>query len=395
MRLIDMASYWSKQTHETYQGKIKVIRAFELDFDVPVLSATPLEKPPNGRKTPLVWCQEAYSLWHSPNKRNEYPKLSTLAFSTIRQLRSAASQFLTWDMMVARPSGAFMDNHKCVIEQPCQPTDGLGYTLLASGMCAWIGDQTRPSMALLDRHIRHLDRSLDQRYLGATNQLEKSELAQAGLANLLLWLGWLGSSKAFGLTWADLRVIEPRDSATVDLPVGCGLVSCRLAPETKSARTHQCDVPLAYKTLSGLHIGKWFHCTRRTAGFDGNWRQSTRPIFLRPNGSKWTSRFFRDGFLYPLLHEQRAQGDPYLWPFDGSPGNSIAIKFWSLHCYRRGARSHVSRGGRFGRHRFRKANDNQIYLHARWRRRRSAKAIDKMYLQWPLRDRIKLTLYSQ
>jgi hypothetical protein len=173
------------------------------------------------------------------------------------------------------------------------------------------------------------------------------------------------------------------------------LVSCRLGPETKSARTHRSDVPLAYKTLSGLHIGKWFHRARRAAGFARDWRRSHRLIFLRPNGTKWTSRYFRDRFLYPSLHEQQANGDPYLLPFDGSPGNSIEAKFWSLHCYRRGARSHVSRGGRFGRYRFRKANDTQIYLHARWRRRRSSEAINKMYLQWPLRDRIKLTLYSQ
>lgn len=395
MRLLDMAHYWSQRTHDAYQGKLQVIRAFEADFDISVLRATPLLRPPNGREIPLMWCQEAYSLRHSPNKRNEDPELSTLAFSTIRQLRSAASQFLTWDMMVSCPNEAFMDNHKRIIQQPCRPTDGLGYTLHASGMSARIGDQTRPSLALLDRHIRALDRALDHRYLSATTHMERLELALAGLANLLLWLGWLRSSEAFGLAWSDLHVIEPCDSAIVDLPEGCGLVSCRLGPETKSARTHRADVPLAYKTLSGFHIGKWFHRARHTTGLDGDWRRSSRPIFLRNTGSRWTSKYFRDRFLYPSLHAQRAGGDPYLQPFDGSPGNSIENKVWSLHCYRRGARSHVSKGGRFGRYRFRKANDNQIYLHARWRRRRSAEAIDKMYLDWPLRDRIKLTLYSQ
>jgi hypothetical protein len=336
-----------------------------------------------------MWCQEAYSLRHLPD-----PELSTLAFSTIRQIRSAASQFLTWDMMVACPNAAFMDNHKWIIEQPCSPTDGLGYTLHATGMSARIGNQTRPSMALLNRHIRHLHRSLDRCYLAATNQMACLELAQAGLANLLLWLGWLGSSEAFGLAWANLRVVKPRDSATIDLPNGCGLVSCLLGPETKSARKHRADVPLAYKTLSGFHIGKWFHRARRSAGLHGPWQGSLQPIFLRNSGAKWTSCYFQEQFLYPSLHEQRANGDAYLRPFDGSPGNSIESKIWSLHCYRRGARSHVSRGGRFGCHCFRKANKNQIYLHAWWRRCHSAQAIDQMYLEWPLRDRIKLTLYS-
>lgn len=395
MRLIDMAHYWSKRTHETYQGKLRVIRTFESHYGIRVLRPTPLLRPPNGREIPLMWCQEAYSLRHSPSKRNEDPALSTLAFSTIRQLRSAASQFLTWDLMVARPSAAFMDNHKRVIEQPCRPTDGLAYTLHATGMGTRIGNQTRPSVALLDRHVRHLDHTLDQQYLASTSLLTRYALALAGLANLLLWLGWLRSSECFGLTWSDFRVIEPCDSATVDLPLGCGLLSCRLGPETKSARTHRSDVPLAYKTLSGFHPGKWFHRARRAAGIGPQWRQSPRCLFLRPSGAQWTSRFFRERFLYPSLHAQRAAGDPYLRPFDGSPGNSIENKLWSLHCFRRGARSHVSRGGRFGRYRFRKATTTQIYLHARWRMRRSSEAIDKMYLEWPLRDRIKLTLYSQ
>jgi hypothetical protein len=250
-------------------------------------------------------------------------------------------------------------------------------------------------MALLDSHIRSLDRSLDQQYLSASTLLRRADLALAGFLNLLFWLGWLRSSESFGFTWSDMCVIEPCDSATIDLPAGCGLVSCRLGPETKSARTHHSDVPMAYKTLSGLHIGKWFHRARRAAGLGPQWRASLWPIFLRPTGTLWTSRYFREHFLYPSLYEQRAAGDPYLCPFNGSPGNSIENKFWSLHCYHRGARSHVSRGGRFGRYRFRKANKNQIYLHARWLLHRSSEAIDKMYLQWPLCDRLKLTLYSQ
>jgi hypothetical protein len=142
MPLIDMAHYWLTRTHQTYQGKLQVIQAFESDYNICVLRPTPLLRPPNGCKIPLMWCQEAYSLRHSRNTRNEDPEMSTLAFSTIRQLRSAALQFLTWDLMVACPNAAFMDYHKRMIEQPCRPTDGLAYTLHATGMGARIGDQT-------------------------------------------------------------------------------------------------------------------------------------------------------------------------------------------------------------------------------------------------------------
>jgi hypothetical protein len=67
---------------------------------------------------------------------------------------------------------------------------------------------------------------------------------------------------------------------------------------------------------------------------------------------------------------------------------------WSLHCYRRGARSHVSRCGVYEQHRFRKASTTQVYEHTRWRRCRSGKVMDVIYHNWTIRDKIKLTLYS-
>jgi hypothetical protein len=82
-----------------------------------------------------------------------------------------------------------------------------------------------------------------------------------------------------------------------------------------------------------------------------------------------------------------------LLAFDGTPGNTIGSKFWSLHCFRRGARSQVSRGGNFGRHRFRKALKSQVYEHGRWRRRRSSEAIDVIYDQWTVLQSIQITLY--
>ncbi len=152
----------------------------------------------------------------------------------------------------------------------------------------------------------------------------------------------------------------------------------------------------AYKTLSGYHLGKWFHRARTAAGLGANWRHSSECILSHADGTPWTSRYFRKKFLYPSLHHQRSAGDPYLRPFDGTPGNNIEAKFWSLHCYLRGARLHVSHGGKFGCHRLRRAAKDEVYEHGRWHRwhrRRSGEAIDKIYQSWPLRDRLKLTLY--
>ena len=392
MRLIDMAHHWSLGTHATYQTKLRIIRNFEQRYGVSVLRSTPLVCPPSGLEIPLMWCQEAYGLRKSPSKRNIGSDMN-LAFSTIRQLRSAASQFLTWDMMISRPDRAFMDQQRRVIEQPCRPTDGLSYTLYTGGLRARVGDQTQPSVALLDCHVRALDQELNQSYLRCHTPHEKRAYALGGLANLLLWRGWLRSSEIICVAWCDLLIIEPEDSATFDLPPGCGMVSCRLAAETKSSRSHRPDVPMAYKTLSGYHLGKWFHRARTSSGLGSNWHLSSARILTHANGTPWTSLSFRQQILYPSLHLQRAAGDPYLLPFDGTPGNDIASKFWSLHCYRRGARSHVSRGGKFGRHRLRRATKDEVYEHGRWRRRRSGEAIDKIYQSWPLRDRLKLTLF--
>jgi hypothetical protein len=104
---------------------------------------------------------------------------------------------------------------------------------------------------------------------------------------------------------------------------------------------------------------------------------SNARVFTQSDGTPWTSKFFCRRFLSPSLQRQRAAGDPYLHPFNGSPGNTLEAKFWSLHCYRRGARSHVSRGGKFGKKRLRRATKDEVYEHGHWRRRRSGEDIIK------------------
>ena len=101
MRLLDMLAYWSKGTHTTYQSKLRVIRRFEARHDLKILRPTPLLRPPGGPDIQLMWCQEAYSLRPS-TKRFDRDVALTLTFGTIRQLRSAASQYFAWDMMIVK-----------------------------------------------------------------------------------------------------------------------------------------------------------------------------------------------------------------------------------------------------------------------------------------------------
>lgn len=294
--------------------------------------------------------------------------------------------------MVSHPEGVLLTKDQRLLEQSCRPTDTFSYTLHARGMKARLGDEASPSVPLLDKHVRFLDNELDTLYKNAANPIKRREFALAGLANLVLWLGWLRTSEAFSATWEDWSVCEPENGPAQDLPVGCGLVSLTLSPETKSHRSRKADVIMSYRTMSGYCIGKWFH--RARVACDALAPQTDdRLVFTLLDGTPWTSAYFRKTYLYPSLYRQQALGDKYLTPYTGGPGNSIEDKFWSLHCYRRGGRSHVSRGGHFGQHRFRKATKEQIYEHARWRLRRSNEAIDVIYREWTARDRIKITLW--
>ena len=192
------------------------------------------------------------------------------------------------------------------------------------------------------------------------------------------------------MRWDDVCVIQPQHGPTADLPPGVGAVTFSLLPETKSDRSRTRDVVVAFQTLSGLSLGRWIDRLRRCSGLGTTWEGETRPIFTHSNGCPWTSSYFRTTYLYPALNQQRLAGDAFLRAFDESPGNTIEEKFWSLHCYRRGGRTHVSRTHK---NTHRRATEVQVYEHGRWRHRRSGERIDVVYRDWTLADRVQLTLF--
>jgi hypothetical protein len=79
-----------------------------------------------------------------------------------------------------------------------------------------------------------MDQTFNQNYLNATTFDAKRRWALAGLANLLLWLGWLRSMETFSLTYADVLVVDPSDGRVYELPAGLGMLLLRLLPQTKS-----------------------------------------------------------------------------------------------------------------------------------------------------------------
>ncbi len=113
-------------------------------------------------------------------------------------------------------------------------------------------------------------------------------------------------------------------------------------------------------------------------------------MFRHDDGTVWMSHYYRTSHLLPLLYLQRMEGDPFLAAFDGSPGNFLEAKLYSMHFYRRGGRSHVSRKRE---HCICNADAQEVTEHGRWRHRQAGFDMPTQYLEWTLLDRIALTLF--
>ena len=127
-----------------------------------------------------MWLMESYSLRTSTIRGTGERKF--LSNSAIRLLRSAASQYQAWDLMVSKPKSAYFEKQKRLICQPVRSADGLGCSLFAAGIGACIGENANPFIALLDQHVRCLMADLEESYLSA-------HMPQRWLALLLFYYG--------------------------------------------------------------------------------------------------------------------------------------------------------------------------------------------------------------
>jgi hypothetical protein len=100
MRLLDMAHSWSLSTHQQYQGKLSHTRRFESSHPgLNVLCSTPTVQPSNGVEIPLMWAEEEYSLRENQATQNKRDFSGRVSYGTIRQLRSAVSQYYTVNLL--------------------------------------------------------------------------------------------------------------------------------------------------------------------------------------------------------------------------------------------------------------------------------------------------------
>ena len=388
VRILDSLHNWAQSTTRNYQTKLGMLHAFEQSHPgLQIMVPSDFKTPARGSEIGLMWAMLHASV--QPLKFRGRSAKTTPVFGTVRSIRSAASQFLGWGLIAAHPGGGLYFQDRRLLEGNVRPTDGAAFELFTRGLQARLGDSAVPSTALLGRHIRGLDELFDTRYHAAPDGYTRHNYALAGLANILLWLSWLRGGELFRLRWADLGIIWPHEGPSYDLPMNTGALALRLTPETKSNRVTSVDVVVALKSATGLNLEKWI---RRVLLFHREAPPGESPMFQVPGRRRWDSHYYRTHYLYPGLEHLRASGDPFLQAMNDTTGNRIPDKFYSLHSYRRGGRSHSQRGQPHPAHK--KATDTQVYEHARWRIPRSSQPISTQYREWTLYERLRITLFS-
>ena len=180
----------------------------------------------------------------------------------------------------------------------------------------------------------------------------------------------------------------PGDGPTLGLEPGVGAVAFRLLPETKTNRTSRADQYISYYSSSGLSYGVWV--TRLDGIHTRLFGQAAGPLFRHFDGTRWTSTYFRQTYLWPWLEQQRAEGDPMLQRFDpNSDRENVRARFFSMGSYRRGGRSHVAKK-RPGC--VRKATSLEVHEHGRWAIRKGTEAAPIHYNEPSTADKLDITL---
>jgi hypothetical protein len=133
MRMVDQANAWSTGSHASYQGGLRRLMQFQLDFGVPILMATRLLRPPQSPFIGMMWAQQHYAIQKAKGKHAQ--SSDQILYQTATTLRGAGAYFYTWDCQIAHPDRAIRDFRQCVmLMQGINPNDELGYTLMSTGM---------------------------------------------------------------------------------------------------------------------------------------------------------------------------------------------------------------------------------------------------------------------
>jgi hypothetical protein len=258
MRQVDVLNAWSTNTMKKYGPYLRWMCRFGHQFGVNPLQVAPLDCPPNSAAIPLVWAELMYSLRTMVGRDG---KRQRILYNTVRGLRSAAAWYHSMHLLYTYPGRVVRDRfRRGMIMEFVSPTEEAITTLSHSGMARRLGTFAKKSWALSPNHINVIDKGLRKQYLVAERSGDYAamhELACAGSANLLAYLGWERSSDIFMTSPEAINITHPREGATRNLPPGVGAAEHTLLDETKLDATLVADVVIAYTTLSRLSVGFW------------------------------------------------------------------------------------------------------------------------------------------
>jgi hypothetical protein len=177
MRLIDVMNWWQHGTMQTYGPYLRFLGRFDHRYGTSVLQATRLRRPPSSSSIPLMWAQLLYSLRVHKGER--------IKFNTIRQLRSAAASFYTWDLHHVYPGRIRRERGRDTIRDFVSPSEEATTTFATKGMARRLGTSTKPSWALSFIHIAYIDQRLREAYRTASSPEAQHEYACAGFAKFM------------------------------------------------------------------------------------------------------------------------------------------------------------------------------------------------------------------
>ena len=384
VRIIDCANAWARNTLTAYGAAIRWLQRFELHYSAPILRSPSILTPPISPSIPLAWAELSYSLRMVKSRSGERLPVK---YGTVTRLRSAAGWYHSYGLVQAFPQNVIRDKTRFLWFDQVSPIDEALTTIFHSGMSRRIGTDAVPCWALQEVHVHFIEHQLDAAYLSADDPNLRHELACAGSAHLLAYLGWLRSQETFSASPADITITPPAQGPTRGLPPNIGAVELRLLESTKSHQSLTADIVIAYTTLSGLSLGKWLSRLFSFSPCLPNLLFSTR------SQPQWSSVYFRHQYIYPLLELQRLKGEPSLQCFTNIQGQRIQDRINSMHAWRRGGRTVAGRVSQLKIPNARAATKMEIYFHGRWAHPRKSEEIAQQYNQWDLYDRIALTLF--
>lgn len=374
VRHLDAMNKWAEGTMKGYGSHLRRLLRFQDRFDVQVLHAPALIRPPNTPAISLGWAQLDYSCQPGADAGQN------TTYGSIRATRSMASFYYSWDMHRSFAGRCMFDRNRALVTERSSPTDEMAYTLQNGGLARRIGESSRKSWALQWKHVKYIDEFLESQF--QEQPFRRHDIAAAGTANVLAWMSSLRGGELFNLKRDDLEVVPPDQGEEYGLLPNLGFIGARLSPETKSSPNKTADIVVSYYSASGLSLGRWISRLLMFPSSDGT------SLFSTPEERRWTSGYYMRHYLWPILEHMRVQTqEPTLRAFTDQPGNRIRDKVFSIHSYRRGATSYVKKKRP---ETVRAATREEQFQHARWNLR--SVDIDQHYTEWSTQDRLAITL---